>query len=119
MVNIESYREYCLSKPGTTEGLPFDENTLVFKVKNKIFTICDLNKFDFVNLKCDPDLAIDLRERYACVQPGFHMNKQHWNSVYIDGSVSDAQIFEWVNHSYDLIAASLPKKLKEELKNES
>lgn len=116
MINVESYREYCLAKPGVTEGFPFSESALVFKVMNKIFAICDIDSFEFINLKCDPERAIELRDKFEAIKPGYHMNKQHWNSVYIDGTLSDELIYELVDHSYDLIAASLPKKLREELK---
>lgn len=116
-MNVEQFRDYCISKPGVTEGFPFGEPALVFKVMNKVFVIVDIDAFDFVNLKCDPDLAIELRETYSCVKPGYHMNKKHWNSVYFDGTVADEQIFEWVDLSYNLVASSLTKRDKEALKN--
>ena len=115
MINVESYREYCLSKPGVTEGCPFGPDTLVFKVMEKMFALCSINTFEFINLKCDPERAIDLREQHDAIRPGYHMNKQHWNSVYVDGTLSDQLIFELIDHSYDLVADSLTKKLKEEL----
>ena len=114
-MNIEYYRDYCLLKPGVSEGFPFNGNTLVFKVMGKIFALTDVEKFDFINLKCDPERAIELREGNPGITPGYHMNKQQWNSVHTDGSVSDPLIRELIDHSYDLIAASLPKKLREEL----
>ena len=116
-MNIEELRDYCLSRKGTSEGFPFDETTLVFKVMDKIFALTDLEEKFGVNLKCDPEKAIDLRERHPEVKPGWHMNKKHWNTVEIGGTLSDTLIREWIDHSYDLVAASLPKKLKEELKN--
>ena len=116
-MNIELYRDYCLLKPGVTEGFPFDENTLVFKVQNKMFALTDLETFDFINLKCDPDRAIELRESNPGIKPGYHMNKAQWNSVYTDGYVSDPLILQLIDHSYALIVASLPKKLRQELDN--
>ncbi len=116
-MNIEQFRDYCLSYPGVTEGFPFDESTLVFKVMGKMFAITDVDDFEFINLKCDPDRALILREQYEEIKPGWHMNKAHWNSVYPDGSLEDSFIEELIDHSYELIVASLPKKKKEELKN--
>ena len=115
-MNIETYRDYCIQKPGVTEGFPFDEKTLVFKVMNKMFALTDVDSFEFVNLKCDPQRAIELREKNSGITPGWHMNKTLWNSVSSDGSVSDSMFLELIDHSYELIVASLPKKLKEELK---
>lgn len=110
-MNIESLRAYCLSKPEAEETFPFDENTPVYKVGGKIFLITgfEYNPCQF-NIKCDPELAIDLRERYPCVTPGFHMNKTHWNTIVCDGSVPDKVLREWIDHSYELIRNSLPKK---------
>lgn len=116
-MNIEELREYCLSKKGVTEGFPFDETTLVFKVMDKIFALTDLEEKFGINLKCDPEKAIELRERYPEVISGYHMNKKHWNTVNIGGALSDTLIKEWIDHSYDLVAASLPKKLKQDLGN--
>lgn len=115
-MNIEELREYCLLKKGVTESFPFDETTLVFKVMNKIFALTDLEDKFGVNLKCNPEKAIDLREKYPEVIPGYHMNKKHWNTVNIEGSLTDKLIEEWIDHSYNLIVDSLTKKLKEELK---
>jgi predicted DNA-binding protein (MmcQ/YjbR family) len=112
-VNIENIRDYCLSKKGTTECTPFGPDTLVFKVMGKMFALANLDGDLSINLKCDPEKAIELREEYPCVQPGYHMNKVHWNSVFMDGSVSDKLIFEWIDHSYNLVAESLPRKDKE------
>lgn len=116
-MNIEQLREYCLSLKGTDEGFPFDENTLVFKVMGKMFALTNLNGDFYVNLKCDPDKAIELRETYPCVQPGYHMSKIHWNSVRIDGTLSDQLLESWIKDSYELIVSKLTKKQKEELKN--
>jgi predicted DNA-binding protein (MmcQ/YjbR family) len=114
-MNIESYREFCLSLPSVTESFPFDKTTLVFKVGGKMFALTDIDLFSSINLKCDPELAISLREEYPAVLPGYHMNKQHWNTVLLDGSVSDQMIYNWIRYSYDLIVESLPKKLRVEL----
>jgi len=116
-MNIESLRDYCLAKPGTTEGFPFDEATLVFKVMGKMYALADVEGFESANLKCEPERAIFLREEYSGIKPGWHMNKKHWNTVSADGSVPDKLFYELVDHSYELVASSLTKKLKEELKN--
>lgn len=116
-MDIESFRAYCLSKSGVTEGTPFGPDTLVFKVMNKIFAITGIDEFEFINLKCDPDRAVELREQYQGIRPGYHMNKKLWNSIYTDGTVSDRLILELTDHSYELIVESLPKKTQEELKS--
>ena len=103
-MDIETLREYCISKKGATEGFPFGEDTLVFKADGKIFALVNLNGDLSINLKCNPAFAIELRERYDAVNPGYHMNKKHWNTINLDGSVPDKEIFSWVDHSYDLIA---------------
>ena len=104
-MNIESLRDYCLSKPGAEETMPFGPDTLGYKVNNKIFLLVGLDSADLrFNVKCDPDKAIELRDEYACVLPGFHMNKKHWNTVVVDGSVSNALLKEWIDHSYTLVA---------------
>jgi predicted DNA-binding protein (MmcQ/YjbR family) len=108
-MNIEEFREYCLSMPATEECFPFDENTLVFKVAGKMFALTDIVDAFSINIKCDPEKALELREHYDCVQPGYHMNKKHWNTIIIDGTVSDALLKEWIDHSYDLIVRSLSK----------
>lgn len=115
-MNAEELRAYCLNRPQTTEGFPFGETTLVFKVMNKMFALLSLEANPlYINLKCDPEQAIELREQYPAIKPGYHMNKQHWNSVYIDGSLSDEQIRQMVDASYNLIVEKLPKSLKEKL----
>jgi len=114
-MNIEDYRKYCLSKPGTTESFPFDNRTLVFKVGNKMYALVDIEEAEFVNLKCDPALAIDLRERYAAVRPGYHMSKSHWNSVYPKELMDTSLVYDWTDHSYDLIFQSLSKAKREEV----
>jgi predicted DNA-binding protein (MmcQ/YjbR family) len=103
-MNIESLREYCLSKPGAEESLPFGPDTLVYKVNGKIFLLTGLDEEQLsFNVKCDPGKAIELREEFSCVQPGYHMNKKHWNTIVVDGSVSIKQLKEWIDHSYDLV----------------
>jgi predicted DNA-binding protein (MmcQ/YjbR family) len=111
-MDLETFRNFCLSLPGVTEGLPFGPTALVFKVGEKIFALADTEIFASVNLKCDPELAIDLRERYPAVLPGYHMNKKHWNTIEMDSSLSPSLIFEWTKHSYDLVKASLPSKIR-------
>ncbi len=115
-MNIEYLREYCLSKKGVSESFPFDETTLVFKVMGKMFLLTDTESDFSINIKCDPEKGIDLRERFPSVQPGYHMNKKHWNTVYIDGSVDDELLLEWIDDSYNLVAGTLPKAKREELK---
>jgi predicted DNA-binding protein (MmcQ/YjbR family) len=114
-MNIESYRDYCIEKHAVTEGFPFGGGTLVFKVMGKMFALTDVDSFKFINLKCDPDRAILLREQNPGITPGWHMNKNSWNSVSTDGSVSDPLIKELIDHSYDLVVAGLPKKLRDSL----
>ncbi len=111
-MNIEEFREYCLSKPVTTEDTPFGPDVLVFKVIGKMFALCDIKNFDNINLKCDPEIATKLREEWAGVKPGYHMHKKHWNTIIMDGSIPDDKIRHWINHSYELVVAGLPKKLK-------
>jgi predicted DNA-binding protein (MmcQ/YjbR family) len=111
-LNIESFRSHCLSKKGVTEEFPFGENTLVYKVMGKMFALADLELFESINLKCDPEVAVQLREQYASVIPGYHMNKRHWITVLMDGSISDALVNQWIDHSYGLVTASLTKSKK-------
>lgn len=115
-MNVEELRAYCLNKKGVTESTPFDDVTLVFKVMNKMFALTDVEGDLSVNLKCDPEKAIELRQEYDAVIPGYHMNKKHWNTIAIDGSIPAKQIQQWIDDSYDLIVRSLTKKLQEELK---
>ena len=103
-MNIEILREYCISKKNVTESLPFGDDTLVFKTEGRIFALVNLEGDLSINLKCDPVLAIELRERYSSVIPGYHMNKKHWNTIYVDGTVPDKEIFSWVDHSYGLVS---------------
>ena len=111
-MNIETFRQLCLEKSGVTEETPFGPDTLVFKVMGKMFALTDLNTFASVNLKCDPERAVELREEHEGITPGWHMSKVHWNTVLTDGSVKDALIRELLDHSYTLVVASLPKKIQ-------
>lgn len=116
-VNIEEFREYCLSKPGTSEHTPFGPDTLVFKVMDKMFALTDIESFAFINLKCDPERSFELRETFdGSIRPGYHMNKKLWNSVDTDGSVPEPLMYELIDHSYQLIVNSLPKKLQDQLR---
>jgi predicted DNA-binding protein (MmcQ/YjbR family) len=116
-LNLEELRDCCLQKAGVTEGLPFGEDTLVFKVGEKLFLLTSISQGDRFNVKCDPELAIEMRERYTEVQPGYHMNKKLWNTVFMNGSLTRKQLHEMIDHSYQLIFDSLPKKVQEEIKN--
>jgi predicted DNA-binding protein (MmcQ/YjbR family) len=115
-MNVEELREYCLSLKGTTECFPFDEITLVIKVQGKMFALIPLdNPETQITLKCDPERAIVLREEFSAIIPAWHFNKKYWNTVMIDPSISRASLCELIHHSYDLVVAGLPKKLREEL----
>ncbi len=114
-MNIEEVREYCITKKGCEETFPFDETTLVFKVKNKMFALLSLDKGNKINLKCDPERSIKLREEYSAITPGFHMNKKHWNSVEYNTNLPTHLMLELIDHSYQLVVSSLTKKLREEL----
>jgi predicted DNA-binding protein (MmcQ/YjbR family) len=113
MPDIEFIREYALKKKDVTEEFPFDFVTLVFKVKGKIFILLSLDDNPVeLNLKCDPELALDFRERFESVRPGYHMNKKHWNTVVLDGSIPTKEILKMIDHSYDLVVQGLPKGKK-------
>ena len=114
-MDIESIRNYCLHKKGVTEELPFDEDSPVYKVIGKIFAITNLTPPCSINLKCDPEKAVELRERYDAVTPGYHMNKTHCNTVELGSSISPRLIKEWIDHSYELVVGGLSKKEKEKL----
>ena len=115
-MDIEGFRDYCLAKPGVEETLPFGPDTLVFKVMGKIFALTGLDSDAFrVNLKCEPGRAEELREHHPEIQPGFHMNKKHWNTVHFDGDLDEALLCELIDHSYDQVVRGLPKKLRETL----
>jgi len=109
-MNIETLREYCLSKQGVEEALPFGPDTLVYKVNGKVFLITGLDSLPLqFNVKCNPDKAIELREEFPCVLPGWHMNKKHWNTIIFDGSCSSKQLKEWIDWSYDLVVGKNKK----------
>jgi predicted DNA-binding protein (MmcQ/YjbR family) len=110
-MNIEEIRDRCLSKKEVTEGTPFGDTVVVYKVCGKVFLLVSLEDTPLqFNAKCDPEKAIELREEYSCVQPGYHMNKKHWNTIRVDGSVGDKLLMEWIDHSYDMVVGGLPKK---------
>lgn len=117
-MNIEEFRDFCIAFSGTTEEMPFDNQTLVFKVKGKIFALTDIDAFESINVKCDPEEAISLREKYTSVKPGYHMNKKYWNTIEIKGELTDQQLKHWIRHSYDLVRSKLTKTLREELKSD-
>jgi predicted DNA-binding protein (MmcQ/YjbR family) len=118
-MNLETYYEYCLSKKGVTEHFPFDQDTLVFKVGGKMFALSSLIQWEkgepSVNVKCNPDYALELRGQYSDVQPGFHMSKTHWNTVTINGSIPDSFVKKLIDDSYELVFNSLTKKLQTEI----
>ncbi len=114
-MNAEKLRFYCLNKPAVTESFPFDEETLVFKVAGKMFALVNLKGDLRINLKCHPEKAIALREHYPEVQPGYHMNKRHWNTVFLDGSMDDDLVCSWIDDSYALVVSGLPKRIKQEI----
>lgn len=112
-MNLETIRAYCLAKPLVEETFPFDTETLVFKVAGKMFALCSIVDFESLNLKCDPEKAIELRESFGGIQPGYHMNKKHWNTVYVNQDVNQPLILELIDHSYELVVAALPKKIRD------
>lgn len=114
-MNIEEIRDYCLAKPGVTEDMPFGEDTLVFRVGEKLFLLTSISLGSQFNVKCDPERAIELRERHSEVQPGYHMNKKHWNTVHTDGNLTRRELREMIDHSYELVLKSLPKKVQDEI----
>ena len=114
-MNLDHFRKHCLSLKGTTEQLPFNENTLVFKVMGEMMEIVNMMTFEFTNLKCDPEKAIVLREEHSEVTSAWHMNKKHWNSVSFMGDLSDQKIENWVTDSYNLVVKNMPKKLQLDL----
>jgi len=109
-MDLAEFREYCLTKPDATEGTPFGQTVLVFKVRGKIFALAPLDEVPArANLKCDPDLALELRDRYQQVRPGYHMNKKHWNTIEIESGIPNTEIRKMIDHSYELVVESLPK----------
>jgi predicted DNA-binding protein (MmcQ/YjbR family) len=112
-MDLAEFREHCLTKPGATEGAPFGPDVLVFKVGGKMFALAALDAVPTtVNLKCDPDLALDLRDRYEQVRPGYHMNKKHWNTVEIEGGIPAVELCGMIDHSYELVIKNLPKAVR-------
>ncbi|MEX2369800.1 MAG: MmcQ/YjbR family DNA-binding protein [Bacteroidales bacterium] len=112
-MNLEEIRAYCIAKPGVTEGFPFNDTALVFKVAGKMFALLDLSgEGRGISLKCDPELAIELRERYPAVTPAYHFNKRHWNTVFIHESPSSQHLRSWIDHSYKLVCDGLTNKQK-------
>lgn len=120
-MNLEALRDYCLAKPGVTESFPFGGDALVFKVGGtgppmRMFALLATESQPVtINLKCDPERAVQLREEHAAVAPGYHMNKAHWNTITLDGSVRKADVQEWIDHSYELVRKSLPKAMQAQL----
>jgi predicted DNA-binding protein (MmcQ/YjbR family) len=115
-MDIEFIRNYCLKKKGVNESFPFGENTLVFKIINKIFLLASLDEFPLtINLKCDPEKAVEIREKYNAVVPGYHMNKLHWNTVTIEGSIPQNLILGWIDDSYELVKDGLKKSERDKL----
>ncbi|MFZ6013510.1 MAG: MmcQ/YjbR family DNA-binding protein [Bacteroidota bacterium] len=117
-MNIEELRSFCLSLKGVEEKMPFDDNVLVFSVKGKMLCLTDISTYELINVKCDPEEAILLREQYDEVIPGYHMNKNHWNSIKTTGSVPKKLMQKWIKTSYDLVVSGLPKKVQKELAEE-
>ncbi|MFR9542157.1 MAG: MmcQ/YjbR family DNA-binding protein [Rikenellaceae bacterium] len=116
-MNIEEYREYCLSLPCVEESLPFDDVTLVYKIGGKLFTLATMESFDHFAVKCDPDEAIELRERYSAITPAFHLNKKHWNDIYVEQGLHDDFMRQQILNGYLLVARKsvTPKALRVEL----
>jgi predicted DNA-binding protein (MmcQ/YjbR family) len=113
-MDLAQFREYCLTMPGAAESAPFGEDVLVFKVAGKIFALTPLDEVPATaNLKCDPDLALELRDRYEQVRPGYHMNKKHWNTVEIDTGLADAELRQMIDHSYELVVKGLPRGMRD------
>jgi len=108
-MDLERFRKHCLAKKGVTEEFPFGETTLVYKVMGKMFCLTGIDEFTSVNLKVDPEQGVELREQYPAVQPGYHMNKKHWVTVLMDGSIPDRLLLQWVDISYDLVVQGLTK----------
>lgn len=116
MINIEDIRNHCIAKKGVTEGFPFDSDTLVFKVMQKMFLLINISDPSHFNVKCDAEKAVELREMYDAVKPGWHMNKSKWNTIDLSFDPPDDKVWEWIDHSYDEVVAGLPKKIQQQLK---
>lgn len=114
-MNIEELRKFCLSLPLVEEKFPFDQETLVFYIAGKMFCLTNITEFDAVNVKCDPDTALELRATYHAVLPGYHMNKKHWNTVKVNEDVKDQMIYQWIKDSYNLVILTLPKSKRPHL----
>ena len=115
-MNVEDISEYCLIKKGVTEDFPFDEETLVFKVMGKMFALIPLERIPLqINLKCEPELAVEIRERYEAIKPGYHMNKKHWITILVDGTLRNELIYRWIDESYNLVVKGLRKTEKEKI----
>jgi predicted DNA-binding protein (MmcQ/YjbR family) len=114
-MHVEQFRNYCLKKKGVTEEFPFGPETLVYKVMGKLFALAGIDNFESINLKCDPEEAVLLREKYDAVQPGYHMNKKHWNTVVLDGSLPDKLVYKLIDDSYGLVVTGLTKAAKKAL----
>ena len=121
-MNIEDFRNYCLSLPGVEETMPwatdkneYNRGLLCFSVAGKWFCFVHIDEFEFCNLKCPPEQAETLRERYEGIHPGWHMNKRHWNSVYFRSDVPESKVFELVRLAYDTVVAGLPKAVRESI----
>lgn len=115
MLHIEKIRLHCINKKGVTEEFPFDNDTLVFKVMGKMFCLTSISEPNSINVKCDPEHAIELREKYDGVQPGYHMSKKHWNTIDLHSGIPDKLILQWIDDSYNLVVSSLPAKTQKEL----
>ena len=113
-MNVETIREYCLSKKGVTESFPFDDVSLVMKVLDKMFALIDLEGANSISLKCDPERAIELREHYAGIEGAYHFNKKYWNTIMLNGDMDDETLKTWIKHSVQEVVKKLPKKLRDE-----
>lgn len=116
-MNIELFREYCLQQPCATEDFPFDETTLVFRVKNRIFAAINLDKPELATLKCEPEYALELRSRFLAVEPAWHWNKKYWNQIWFNRDFDDQMLQSLIVHSYEEVVKKMPKKEQNELKN--
>src|SRR5690349_14583501 len=116
-MTLDIFREYCLSKPSSAEDMPFGDTVLVFKVAAKMFALASLDTIPLnVNLKCDPTRALELRERHTCIVAGYHQNKKHWNTIIMNGDVSDALVRELVDHSYECVVKGMSRAMRDRMK---
>jgi predicted DNA-binding protein (MmcQ/YjbR family) len=117
-LTLEVIKAYCLAKPGSSAGYPFGEGTLVFKVLDRMYALCSEDERPLrINLKCDPDDALALRAQYSAIIPGYHMNKKHWNSLIMDGSLQDSLVFELIDHSYQLVISKMSQAKQRKLRS--